>query len=275
VCSSDLVTALFARGEPIRALGRFRLHLDEDAYGACVSPELDELLVRAALDAGLPEFAIRRLGRAVIRGVAPERRGDQLVQLAAIQRAEGRLRVAQNTLDYVRARRLPVDSGREELARADLDLAAGRPAEALEGYARAEAKGAASSAVLAGRSRALEDQGDLRAAAAELATAIEAGVSRPDDALLRLADLRRRTSRDETDWLEVLAALDQGETAGRTADWIRTEALLALDRQAEVEPILERLATEPDAFGHWARELTSGAAFEERLEALLGAPSNP
>jgi tetratricopeptide (TPR) repeat protein len=273
--ASALVTALFARGEPIRALGRFRLHLDEDAYGACVSPELDELLVRAALDAGLPEFAIRRLGRAVIRGVAPERRGDQLVQLAAIQRAEGRLRVAQNTLDYVRARRLPVDSGREELARADLDLAAGRPAEALEGYARAEAKGAASSAVLAGRSRALEDQGDLRAAAAELATAIEAGVSRPDDALLRLADLRRRTSRDETDWLEVLAALDQGETAGRTADWIRTEALLALDRQAEVEPILERLATEPDAFGHWARELTSGAAFEERLEALLGAPSNP
>ena len=271
-----LVSALFRRGEPIRALGRFRRHLDDDRFGSCVSPEMEDQLVSAATDAGLADLAIQRLGRAITRGVDPEREGEQLVQVAALQRAEGRLSVAERTLDFVRDRQLPVAGGREELARADLDVAAGRPEDALRGYDRAEARGATRSAVLSGRSRALEDLGELRAASAELSEAITRGdVPDPEAAWLRLADLQRRTSRDDRDWRAVLDTLDKGKVEGRTADWIRTDALLALNRPAELEPVLARLTDESDAFGHWARELASAAAFEGDLDALLGVHAEP
>ena len=270
-----LVSSLLERGELTRGLGRFRMHLDDDRYAACISPDLEDRIVDAAVDADLVGFAVERLTRSITRGASARRLADQLVRVAALQRDAGRLRVAERTLDYVRDRALPIDGGAAELARADLHSAAGRADEALRGYARAEASGASRGRLAARRARALEMTGEYRAAAEELATAVTAEtVEEPGEAHLHLADLRRRTARSEAEWTAVLEELDRAEP-GRTADWIRTDALLALGRDAELEPVLGRLASESDAFGHWARELTSAADFERSLDALLQAASNP
>ena len=271
-----LVEALVTRGENLRALGRFRRHLDSEAFDHCVDMELDEMLIEAALEVGLPELAIRRITRVAARGAAPEVLGAQLVRLARLQSREGRHRVAERTLDFIRSRELPVKEGLVELVQADLDIIGGRWEDALESFDYAEAQGAPEAVVLEGRSRAYELGGDYRRAADMLTRAVDAGeLEESSDAFLRLADLRRRNAVDPADWESVLEALDRSDTTGRTSDWIRADALLELGRTAELPPVLERLTSETDAFGHWARELTSESKFEVDLEELLDTTSIP
>jgi tetratricopeptide (TPR) repeat protein len=269
-----LVMALIRRGEPTRALGRFRQHLDDDRFRACVSPELEDLLIQAALDADLPQVAIEHLTRSVTLGASPDRLGAHLVQLANLQRRQGRLKLADRTLAFVRNRRLSVPDGATELAQAELDTAEGRAELALAGYLRAEAAGAPSTRLAAGRAEAYETTGQYEEAAAELETVVAATQPDAAEAQLRLADLRRRVAKTPGEWEAVLAVLD-GASEGRPADWVRTDALFALERAEDLKPVLERLATESDAFGHWARELASAAAFEESLDSLVKTASNP
>jgi len=181
-----MVASLLARDEPVRGLGRFRRHLDDETYAACTSPELDDAIVDAAEDADLLDFAIERLTRSVTRGTSPRRRGELLVRVASLHRRAGRLETAARTLDFVRSRGLPVES-------ADAEPGPGE-----------------------------EPLPDAAAVAQE-----------------------------------------------------RIDALIAMTRDDERDDELRRLASEDDAFGHWARELTSAADFERSLDALVQAASNP
>jgi len=210
-----------------------------------------------------------------------------LVALAHVYLADGRVQAAQQTLEYLDQAELPLPVAIVDGAWGDVKMAKTQWPEAVAAY-RVALRDASSSVRTTSlvpslrfrRGLALEQTGDLAGALADYRVSVPAGGA-DDDVVgwIRLASVGARVGGDEALYREVLTACDHAAEAdpdgGRTRaiEWYRALALDGLEQDDEAATLFVGLAGEPDAWGLKAREHLANADFDLRFDAILATAS--
>ena len=274
---------LRGRGELTRALGIYRGFLDRPEMHGCIDVTTRTDAASTAMAAGLPGLASRWLGQAIAEGTGGTEEARNLVALAEVYLAEGKVDAAQQTLEYLEDSELPPLPGLVEAAWGDVHLAKQRWQEAEEAFD--EALGLVGESVrtrslqpslIYRRGLAREGLGQHRAAAADLRAGVAAGGAKdPAIGWLRVAsaEIRIASSGDELE--EVLLACDAADEAdatgsqGRPIAWYRSRALAGLERGDEVSAILAELATGTDSWALLAQEAVAAAEFDATVDEIM------
>lgn len=276
---------LRGRGELTRALGIYRGYLDRPEMHGCVDVTTRTDAASTAMAAGLPGLASRWLGQAIAEGVGGSEEARNLVALADVYLAEGKVDSAQQTLEYLEDSDLPALPGLVAAAWGDVHLAQERWQEAERDFD--EALGQVGSTVrtrslapslIYRRGLAREGAGRHEAAAADLRSGASAGGAK--DAVigwLRVASAEIRVATSDEQLEAVLQACDSADTADVTGSqarpiaWYRSRALSGLERAEEAGTILADLATGTDSWGLLAREARAAAEFDAAVDGILKA----
>ena len=278
---------LRGRGELTRALGVYRGFLDRPAMHGCVDVATRTDAASTAMAAGLPGLASRWLGQAIAEGVGGSEETRNLVALAKVYLAEGKIDAAEQTLEYLEDSELPQPPGLMDAAWGDVHLAQERWEQAEVRYGQALTRVGASV-----RSRSLEPsliyrRGLAREGAerhAEAAVDLRAGVAAggaTDEATgwLRVASVEIRVASTDEQLEAVLQACDaaneadSGDSQQRAISWYRTRALSGLGRTEEAATGLAELAAGADSWALLAREATAAAGFEAAVDGILAGSS--
>jgi tetratricopeptide (TPR) repeat protein len=281
---------LRSRGQLLRALGLYRGYLEKPEAHACVDPRMRMDAASTAVAAGLPMLAQRWVGQAVVTGTGTREDSENVLVLASLYRREGRLDLAERTLDWLEDGEMPLPEPELLAERGSVAMLRGEAAEAERAYRLAMERAATTvrgRAALPGlrwrRALALEKLGagrgrealaELRGALAEGGAAAEDGGGGEGAGWERAAALGAQLASDAASWEAVLADVGRaeearGEERPRSLRWRRAEALFALGRRVEAEPILDELAATPDAWGLLARSARARADFEARLDEVV------
>lgn len=271
------------RGDTTRAIGTYRTFLDTPKMHLCSASEAREEAAHAALAAGLPQLGARWLGQAIAEGTDPTRAGQNLVQLANLYVADGRLEAADQTLAYVEKQGYVVRPGDLDTTRGDLHRARREHAPALASYQRAlqavlgSARAAGASPLLRWREgEAHEALGQHELALVAWREALEQGGA-PDAGLgwARYATLRAETAATPVQWQATLSATERAlaetldETLVPTMLSLRAESLAHLGRTAEASETATGLSSGSDAWALLARERLGALDFERQLDEKL------
>lgn len=289
--------SLLDQGHTLAALGVWREHLEGGAMRSCGASDLRLRAARGALDAGLPDLAVRWLGQAVSQGQTPEQDGAHLLLMARAYLDGRNLAAAARTLRFIANEELPRSALEEAELFGALRVAEGDFAGAAAAYddairaANAEpaTRGRIPSLQIA-RGRALARADDGRRAESDLIAGLTKEGS--DDVAadwLLVATIRHERADASGAWTDPsLTAQDAWEGARDAADavlaaepdpnqeraarWHRAAALVALGAQEEGRAALEELAKTEDAWGLLARErvtaLTVAQELDERTASL-------
>ena len=276
-----------ARGELVRALGVYREFLDKPKMHGCVDIATRTDAAATAVTAGLPDLAARWLGQAVAEGTGGSEEARNLVELAHVYLADGKVQAAEQTLAYLEQADLPRPVAVADAAWGDVAMAQEDWGAAIAAYdaGLAEATRSVRTAALVPslqfrRGSARERSGDLPGALEDLRVSVPQGGSEdPATGWLRLASVGARVGGSPDVYAEVLTACDEAaanDPEGRRAravSWYRAVALEGVGRSDEAAPLLTELAAQGDAWGLFAREHVAAARFAESFDAILDAAS--
>lgn len=284
----DAFSQMRSRGELVRALGVYREYLDRPMMHGCVDVSTRTDAAATAVAAGVPDLAARWLGQAVAEGTGGMEESRNLVALAHVYLADGKVTAAQQTLGYLEEAELPRPVAIVDGAWGDVHAAQKAWADAQASYdvALGEAANSVRTAYLVPslrfrRGLTLEHRGDLEGALADYRASVPAGGA-DDDVVgwLRLASVGARTvGGAEAVYRDVLTACDHAAEAdpdgGRTRaiSWYRALAHDALGEADKAAPLLADLSAEGDSWGLKARELLAGADFDSRFDGVLALAS--
>ena len=283
---------LRAAGEHVAALGVWTEFLDTPQMQACVDPRARAEAVATALTAGLPDLALRWLGRSVAEGRGGADDAANLTEMAGVYLREGRPEAARRTLDFIENSDLPKDRGQLAAAWGDLAVVEGEHAQAVKRYDEAirhagtTVRSRASIPSLRYRRGLARHAAKLPDAEPDLVFGLEEGGTEDlGGGWLRVAGMRQVRAEEGSDarwtpktpaaravWDTVLEAATQAEAHASTPDqeraasWHRASALLALGQDDEALALLEQLEQSQDAWGLLARQRKGSLGFERTLD---------
>lgn len=289
-----LFDQLRSRGHVTRALGIYRGFLDDVRMHACVDPRTRAEAAATALAAGLPDLGATWLGRAIAEGAGGPEAAENLIQLASIYLAEGKVNEAEKTLEYIESAALPAPQARKDSAWGDIRIAQGQYDAAMARFDRAIDWASESMRTRAAvpslryrRGIAAEKAGDLPAALDDLLAGVrEGGADDQAEGWFHVATVASQLGRGKVDWTTVLEACEEAEVGADSAypkakridrsrgiSWYRAHALTRLGRAEEAQPLLAALGGGGDTWGLLARELQDTPAFAAAVRELATAPS--
>ena len=274
---------LRGRGDLTRALGIYRGYLDRPAMHGCVDVATRTDAASTAMAAGLPGLSSRWLGQAIAEGAGGSEEARNLVALAEVYLAEGKVDSAQQTLEYLEDSELPWPPGLVQAAWGDVQLAQQNWPEAEASYEEALLQVGESvrtrslqPSLTYRRGLAREGAGRHEEAAADLRAGVAAGGAKdPATGWLRVASAEVRIARTDEQLEAVLLACDAADEADtgsfhqRPVAWYRSRALSGLGRADEANTILAELATGTDSWAMLAREAMAAAGFDATFDGIM------